>query len=257
MEIEIAKNKIDQTLEALLQEGCLGHSLLFEASKYSLLSPGKRIRPLIALSVTELLGKNSAAAWVAAATLEMIHTYSLIHDDLPCMDDDDFRRGKPSLHKVYGDGVATLVGDFLLTYSFEVLAECDSLTMYQRLSLISTLAKAAGGQGMVAGQILDIQESKDLPKVCALKTACLFEASFVFGGILSEVNHPVLSQLKNFGHHFGLFFQAVDDLCDEPANERLFSSLDQKKEELIEMARSLPFDPTFFLRLIEQVALVS
>lgn len=247
MEIE----EINQTLESLLKKGCEGHPLLFEAAKYSLLSPGKRVRPLIALKVADLLKKSSATALVVAATLEMIHAYSLIHDDLPCMDDDDFRRGLPSLHKAYNEGIATLVGDFLLTYSFEVLADCD-LIMHKRLALISTLAKASGGQGMVAGQLLDIQGSKE-PRVSALKTACLFEASFLFGGILGEASPLLLTQLKNFAHHFGLFFQFVDDLSDEPTKNS-YSSLDQKKEELEILAKNLPFDSTFFLQLIEQIA---
>lgn len=255
MEIMLKKALLEQTLESVLEKGCFGHPLLLEASRYSLLSGGKRIRPLIAIVTAEILNKSSTVNYLAASALEMIHTYSLIHDDLPCMDDDDFRRGKPSLHKVYGDGIATLVGDFLLTYSFEILTECSSLNLEQRLNLISTLAKASGGQGMVAGQILDISGSKE-PQVSALKTACLFEASFLFGGILGEANATLLNDLKNFGHDFGIFFQTADDLCDEP-EPSLFSILEEKRNALEKKAHTFPFDPTFFLDLIDQTVLVS
>ena len=133
---------IDNELERLLA----GESFLFQAARYIALAPGKRIRPHLTILTAQMLGCHSPAAVTAGCALEMVHTYSLIHDDLPCMDDDDFRRGKPTLHKVYDEAHAILAGDFLLTYAFEVLADLH-LSADQNLRLIKSLSSAAGGEG--------------------------------------------------------------------------------------------------------------
>ncbi|MBS0629039.1 MAG: polyprenyl synthetase family protein [Verrucomicrobia bacterium] len=149
------KEHINRTLLELLP---LNGELLFEAAHYSL-EGGKRLRPLLTLAIVQTFDQPIEHALRPACTLEMIHTYSLIHDDLPCMDDDDFRRGKPSLHKAYHESHAVLTGDFLLTYAFEVLATAPNLTDTQKTRLIATLAHRAGSQGMIGGQILDIAEA--------------------------------------------------------------------------------------------------
>lgn len=207
-------NEIDERLTELLAQGTEKGSLLHEAGHYLLLAPGKRIRPLIVLAITEMWGGEKKEALTAAAALEMVHTYSLIHDDLPCMDDDDMRRGKPTLHRVYGEATAILVGDFLLTYAFEVLAHHMILSSMQKIALITTLAKAAGGKGMVAGQILDIQASAATELLHELKTAALFQAAFCFGAIIALQPQAQIQKMGEWGRQFGLLFQLKDDLED-------------------------------------------
>ena len=130
---------------------------IFEAARYSLLAKGKRLRPLLTLGAAAVFGVDPYTAVDPACAIEMIHTYSLIHDDLPCMDNDDLRRGKPALHKVYGDAMALLAGDYLLTYAFEVIANCN-LGREQKVQIIKTIAKRSGAPGMIGGQALDIEQ---------------------------------------------------------------------------------------------------
>lgn len=156
----------------------------------------------------------SERALLPACALEMVHTYSLIHDDLPCMDDDDYRRGRPTLHRVYSEGHAVLVGDYLLTYAFEVIATAHSLAAEQKIALIQKLSEAAGGEGMIGGQIMDIEKSQHIEQMHARKTAALFCAAVEFGGIVTHKDPPMLSLLRIFGMQFGQLFQMVDDLLD-------------------------------------------
>ena len=194
------------------------HALLFEAARYSLLLPGKRLRPLFTLSVLEDYGMPIQEGLDAACALEMIHTYSLIHDDLPCMDNDDLRRGQPTLHKVYGEGQAVLAGDFLLTRSFEIIATHPEL--------VSILAKHAGGNGLIGGQVIDLlSEGKKinwetLQLMYLGKTAALFSAALEFGGVIAEVSNEELASLKKAGECFGVAFQIQDDISDLTANEK-------------------------------------
>lgn len=211
---------IEEVLDDLVPLTHLPHNEIFAAARYSLLAGGKRLRPLLALVTAEMLGCSSNQAIVAACTLEMIHTYSLIHDDLPCMDDDDFRRGKPSLHKAYPEGVAVLAGDYLLTYAFEVLANTKELSEEQKIKLISTLAKNSGGHGMIAGQIMDITfgdkeiDLHQLQEIHLKKTGMLIAASLEFGAILGNADEKTQELLKQFGLHLGLAFQIADDILD-------------------------------------------
>ncbi len=204
---------IDDKLKTLIPDSPHCPSL-YEGARYTLLAPGKRIRPLLTLSVVSLLQGDLEAALIPACALEMVHTYSLIHDDLPCMDDDDFRRGLPTLHKVYTEGHAVLVGDYLLTYAFERLANAPHLTATQIVSLTSTLASAAGGQGMIGGQIMDIENSPHIDTLHSLKTAALFRASVLFGAIIAHATPSTFSTLSTFGTQFGKLFQLVDDILD-------------------------------------------
>lgn len=214
---------IETHLERLIPEGEGPQSLLYQAARYSLLLPGKRLRPLLLLTVLEDYGLAPEVGLDAAAALEMIHTYSLIHDDLPCMDDDDLRRGKPSLHKVYGEAQAILAGDFLLTYAFEVLAK-SSLPR----QVMTIIAQAAGGGGMIGGQVIDLlSEEKTLDWDTLLsmylgKTAALFAAALECGALISGASYFEQTLLRNAGKYFGIAFQIHDDILDVTADETLF-----------------------------------
>lgn len=201
------RDAINATLETLLPEEA---SPLHEAAHYSL-KGGKRLRPLLLLSVLESAGVDHELGLYPACALEMIHTYSLIHDDLPCMDDDDMRRGKPTLHKVYPEAHALLVGDFLLTHAFEVLSKAPMIDSDQRLELIRTLSESAGGRGMIGGQLLDLEGSTDWQNVHKMKTGALIQCALVSGGIIAKMD---LDPLKAIGHCLGVSYQLVDDLID-------------------------------------------
>ncbi len=220
------RDRIERELERLIptQHGPCQH--LFEAARYSLLGGGKRLRPILAIATAEMLGKNRDHVLTPACCLELIHTYSLIHDDLPCMDDDDFRRGKPSLHKAYPEGHAVLTGDYLLTHAFEVLANLPYLTSHKKVALISILATRAGGSGMIAGQVMDLaaegkeMDSKALELMHLKKTGALITASVEFGAIIAEAAPSEMELLRSFSHDIGLAFQIVDDILDLTASEK-------------------------------------
>ena len=211
---------INERLSTLvpLKEG--PHSLLYEAARYSLLLPGKRLRPLFLLSVLEDYGVPIKAGLDAACALEMIHTYSLIHDDLPCMDDDDLRRGKPTLHKVYGEGQAVLAGDFLLTYAFQVLAQGG----FQK-EVIAILAEGAGGEGMIGGQVVDLLSTGKETNWDTLlfmylgKTAALFSAALEMGAVIADLSYADQIALRNAGKYFGIAYQITDDILDVTSDE--------------------------------------
>lgn len=223
--LRVQSEAIERALDHLVPAHRGSYQQLYEAARYALLGGGKRIRPILALAVVEACGKNSEEALLPCCALELIHAYSLIHDDLPCMDDDDFRRGKPTVHRQYSEGMAVLVGDFLLTYAFEVLAKAKALSAEKRIALIETLTKASGGVGMIAGQVMDISHQEGTAKLEELeqlhrcKTGALLTASILFGGILSDLNQSLLDQLRLFGENIGLAFQIVDDILDVTASE--------------------------------------
>lgn len=209
------KKRIEESLAKLIPASSPLFPSLYEGGRYALLAPGKRIRPLLTLCTTEMLDKSATeAALVPACALEMVHTYSLIHDDLPCMDDDDFRRGLPTLHRVYTEGHAVLVGDYLLTYAFEVISTAPLIDAAQKIALIHTLANASGGEGMIGGQVMDIEKSHQIEQMHARKTAALFSAAVAFGGIIARASAEILSILGEFSSQFGKLFQMVDDLLD-------------------------------------------
>lgn len=216
---------IDTLLDSLVSPQQSLHCSLYDAARYALLSGGKRLRPLICLMTAEALGCDSSWALHPSCALEMVHCYSMIHDDLPCMDDDDYRRGQPTVHKAFPESHAVLAGDFLLTYAFEVLSNAPHLTAEQRLSLIRHMSEAAGGEGMIGGQILDIEaENKtiDLATLQTLhkkKTAALITCAFSFGGIIANAEASVLSVLQSAGNAIGLAFQIADDVLDVTQSE--------------------------------------
>jgi len=191
---------------------------IFEAARYSLLSQGKRIRPLLALATTAVFGVDPHIALDAACALEMIHAYSLIHDDLPCMDNDDLRRGKPTLHKVYGDAMALLAGDYLLTYAFEVIANAQILGREQRVQIIKTVAMRSGAPGMIGGQAIDIEsKGKEIDEETLLqmhygKTSSLLTACLECGSLAA--GYPSTPLLQSIGKDLGLAYQFQDDVLD-------------------------------------------
>lgn len=211
---------IESRLDFLVQEKNEPYADLFKAARYSLLSSGKRLRPLLLLTAVEALGGDIQKAIQPACALEMIHTYSLIHDDLPCMDNDDLRRGKPTLHKVFPEWQALLAGDFLLTYAFEVLATSPGLDPQEKIDLITLFANKAGGEGMVGGQVIDLSivgksiTLEELKKMHLLKTGMLLQASLEAAAIIAKRGKSVQEELKAFGHKVGLAFQIIDDVID-------------------------------------------
>lgn len=245
---------IEQELEKLVPEGHSAHNILYSAARYSLLSGGKRIRPLLTLATAHLFNVEISKALAPACALEMIHTYSLIHDDLPCMDDDDFRRGKPSLHKAFSEAHAVLAGDFLLTYSFEVLATSLSLSPHQKIDLIQVIARAAGGEGMIGGQVLDIAEARSvsLQELHQKKTGALFTAAVQCGGIVANVSSEQFAILTRFGKHLGYLFQVVDDILDK---EHGFSIQDAEETFgiALEELKQLPGDLSYLQALIGKI----
>jgi len=222
------KQLLDEELR-LLVEKLDAPPILKESMIYSLEAGGKRIRPLLLFATLEAFGLSPEKGLLAAAAIEMIHTYSLIHDDLPSMDNDDLRRGKLTNHKVYGDAVATLAGDALLTYSFEVIGKIpdEVASAPTKVNLLIEMAKAAGAEGMVGGQVKDIQgEEKsltlaELESIHVHKTGRLLRYSVLAGAILAGANSVQLENLAIFAHHLGLAFQIQDDILDLVGNEML------------------------------------
>lgn len=228
MEIfEFLKSKselIERHLDFLLPEKNVPYNQLYKAARYALLDGGKRLRPILTLATVETLKGSQKNALSPACALEMVHTYSLIHDDLPCMDDDDFRRGKPSLHKAFPEGLAVLTGDFLLTYAFEVILNDPLLNADQKVKLTQVLSKYSGGEGMIAGQVMDIDaEGKNidieaLQNIHRRKTGAMIKASIEFGGIIANASNAEMESLRQYGDLIGLAFQIIDDLLDVTAS---------------------------------------
>lgn len=204
-------------------------SIIKEAMLYSLEAGGKRIRPLLLFATLEAFGKKGEIGLETAAAIEMIHTYSLIHDDLPSMDNDDLRRGKPTNHKVFGEAYAILAGDALLTYSFQVVsnASSDHIPAEVKLQLITELAKASGVEGMVAGQVADMDgEGKrlsldELEYIHIHKTGKLLAYSVVAGAMIAGADEHQREKFATFAHHLGLAFQIRDDILDLEGDEEI------------------------------------
>ena len=200
---------------------------LKESMIYSLQAGGKRLRPLMVLATMQSFGRDPKEGMAAASALEMIHTYSLIHDDLPAMDDDDLRRGNPTNHKVFGEAMAILAGDGLLTFSFQLLAEDEHLTDEKKVELIALLARCAGPEGMVGGQVADIEGEngeltvEELQSIHVRKTGKLLMFSVMAGAIMSDASPGELASLEEFAYHVGLAFQIQDDILDIEGSEEL------------------------------------
>ena len=205
-------------------------SKLHEAMHYSTLSGGKRLRPIMVMKAAEFFGLHYEKVMPTACGIEMIHTYSLIHDDLPAMDNDDFRRGKPTCHKVYGDALALLAGDALLTHAFATIAKnskVDGIFSDAVVDVIEKVSLAAGGYGMIGGQTIDIASSgKNIDQdtlfyISTHKTGCLISISLWSGARLAGASKEDLEAIKCFGEKIGLIFQIVDDILDVKGNETI------------------------------------
>lgn len=214
------------------------HAVLHKAMKYSLLSGGKRIRPVVMLAFCDLLGGEKDNVYPFACALEMIHTYSLIHDDLPCMDNDTMRRGKPCNHIEFGEDMALLAGDALLTQAFEIATDfkAPQNLIKNQIRSINILAKCAGSAGMVSGQCFDLQSDKrnlsqqDVIDIYRLKTAKLFSAAASVGAVMSGANEEQIKFAEYYGEKLGIAFQLVDDILDnETEFLRVFSDVTPKE----------------------------
>ena len=207
---------------------------LREACRYSLMAGGKRLRPALVRLFCASLGGSDEDASRPAAAVEMIHTYSLVHDDLPCMDDDDLRRGRPTCHKVYGEAMAVLVGDALLTEAFALLGQAPGASAL----LVAVLASASGGAGMVGGQVLDMSLSgaaasiQDVRAVHAAKTAALLGAACELGAVAAGAAEDARAGARAYGVSLGLAFQAVDDCLDATGTAATLGKTPGKDEEL-------------------------
>lgn len=237
---EILKSKaeeVEKDLEELMTLEEETAPQLTEAMQYTLLSGGKRIRPVLTLLTAELLSGNYEAALRAGSALEMIHSYSLIHDDLPAMDDDQLRRGKKTNHLVFGEAAAILAGDALLTYAFEVLAGLN-LDPAAKVKIITNTAKYSGQQGMVGGQVLDLEaENKELTlaemqKVHQAKTGALIKAAVLNGVYCSEYDASAEKALLAYAENIGVLFQIVDDLLDQTGDTEKMGKVVGRDEEL-------------------------
>jgi len=201
--------------------------VLNEAMLYSASNGGKRLRPVLLLIMLEAFGVDRKNGMSAAGALEMIHTYSLIHDDLPAMDNDDLRRGKPTNHKIYGEAMAILAGDGLLTDAFGMLVEDDNLSAEIRVELVGALSVLAGSTGMIAGQVMDITAESSpvdlnkLKRIHHLKTGRLIEFACLAAGYIAEQNDETRAYLSQYAGHLGLAFQIQDDILDVEGNPEI------------------------------------
>jgi len=223
------KDVVDKALDDFLPSEEKSPSIIHKAMRYSVFSGGKRLRPILTLATAELLGKEIEAVLNVACGIELIHTFSLIHDDLPCIDNDDFRRGKPSNHKVFGEAIALLAGDALLVFGFELIvknAELKGIKKQSILKVIKEISYYIGTEKMLGGQVEDISleneniTKDDLYNMYMKKTAALICASIRAGAILSDANQRQLKALTRYGENIGLAFQIADDIIDIMQDQR-------------------------------------
>jgi geranylgeranyl diphosphate synthase type II len=211
---------VEKALDKAIPPARTKPKTIHEAMRYSLFAGGKRLRPILVVAAAETLCGKYTHALPLACAVECIHTYSLVHDDLPCMDDDDLRRGKPTSHKVYGEGMAVLAGDALLTIAFEIAARCDAWPRYSHADIIHEIAYASGSQALVAGQVADLEHEgkpitiKELQYIHQNKTAALIASSLRLGAMAANATPAQLKSITDFGQNLGLAFQVIDDILD-------------------------------------------
>ena len=248
--------RVDRELDRVLRSDEPREARLVEAMRHSVLSGGKRIRPVLCLASFEAAGGKGDGALATAVALELIHAYSLVHDDLPCMDDDDVRRGRPTTHRAYGEGMAVLAGDALLTLAFDVLAREASgsaVSAVGRLEVLRKIARAAGIHGMIGGQVADLEaaatpgDAEMIEYVHAHKTGALIAAAVWAGARLGTEDPECLGRFARFGRNAGFAFQVVDDILDyrerpdEPASYVGCHGIERARaraERLIEEAKA-------------------
>src|SRR5947209_3176931 len=218
--IAARQQAIQGALDRFLPKASVRPATIHKAMRYSLFAGGKRLRPILCLAAAEACDGTIAGALPAACAMECVHTYSLVHDDLPSMDDDDFRRGRPTSHKVFGEGIAVLAGDALLTIAFEILAQAKPTRRYGINKMISELAIAAGSRRLIAGQVADLEaEGKDATReqvryIHENKTAAILAASVRLGAMSANATPRELAAIGKFGEALGLAFQVIDDILD-------------------------------------------
>jgi geranylgeranyl diphosphate synthase type II len=211
---------VDRALHVLLPPANAKPATIHKAMRYSLFAGGKRLRPVVCLAAAEACGGAIELAMPLACAVECIHTYSLIHDDLPAMDDDDLRRGKPTNHKVFGEGIAILAGDGLLTEAFAIAARCRGWPRYAHPEIIQELAEASGSRQLIAGQVADLEgegrklSAAQLKYIHERKTSALLCCSVRLGGMSANATAAQLRALTDFGYNIGLAFQIIDDILD-------------------------------------------
>ena len=212
-------------------------SRVIEAMRYAALGGGKRLRPFFVAQTARMLGYDGEGIWLTASALECLHVYSLVHDDLPCMDDDDVRRGKPTVHRAYDEATAVLAGDGLLTASFEILSrEAVHVDPHVRLALISQLAVAAGHSGMIGGQMIDLTMDKrastleTITQLQDLKTGALMHYAVMAGATLAGATETERKHLSAYGKHVGLIFQITDDVLDAQGDPEIMGKAANKDD---------------------------
>src|SRR5881296_1486954 len=214
------QKEIDRALDRYLPKPNTKPTTLHRAMRYSLFAGGKRLRPILCLAAAEACGGKISSALPLACALECIHTYSLVHDDLPSMDNDDFRRGRPTCHKVFGEGIAVLAGDALLTIAFEIVSRAKPRPRYDMSTLLREVAVAAGSQKLIAGQVADLEaegknvKRRELQFIHQNKTAAILRSSVRLGAMSANADARRLSAITRFGKRLGLAFQIIDDILD-------------------------------------------
>jgi geranylgeranyl diphosphate synthase type II len=214
------QKEIDRALDRYLPKATVKPATLHKAMRYSLFAGGKRLRPILCLAAAEACRGKIENALSLACALECIHTYSLVHDDLPTMDNDDFRRGRPTCHKVFGDGIAVLAGDALLTIAFEIVSKAKLAPRYDMSILLGEVAVAAGSQRLIAGQVADLEAEGrkvnrgQLRYIHENKTAAILTTSVRLGAMSANAEPKKLRAITNFGRGLGLAFQVIDDILD-------------------------------------------
>ncbi|MBS0469806.1 MAG: polyprenyl synthetase family protein [Proteobacteria bacterium] len=242
-----AAKAVDEMLEQVLPKPHGLHARVQEAMRYATFAGGKRLRPFLVLNSAKLFDVDPAQAARVGAAIEVLHTYSLVHDDLPCMDDDDLRRGRPTTHIAYDEMTAVLAGDALLTLAFEILAEpATHASAEVRSALVLRLAQAGGHNGMIGGQMIDMQAAQstfgieEVKLLQRLKTGQLFEFSCEAGAILGQASAEDRQRLRDYAHDMGLVFQITDDLLDvtstaEKTGKAVGKDQDQGKATLVSL----------------------
>jgi geranylgeranyl diphosphate synthase type II len=214
------QREVDRALNRFLPKASVAPATIHKAMRYSLFAGGKRLRPILCLAAAEACGGKISAALPHACALECIHTYSLIHDDLPSMDNDDLRRGRPTCHKVFGDGIAILAGDALLTIAFEIATQARPVSRYDLREIFREITEAAGSRKLIAGQVADLEaEGRRLTRaevrsIHENKTAALLTTSIRLGAMSANATPKQLSAVTAFGRALGLAFQVIDDILD-------------------------------------------
>ena len=212
--------EVDAAMDGFLPKAKERPATIHGAMRYAVFAGGKRLRPVLCLAAAEACGGEVSAALAPACALELMHTYSLVHDDLPAMDDDDLRRGRPTCHKVYGEGMAVLCGDALLTHAFIVLAKTRPSKRYGVREYIADLAETGGSRKLIGGQVMDLEgegrklTKRELVRIHEAKTAALLTTSLRLGAMTANATPAKLESLTNFGYNLGLAFQVIDDILD-------------------------------------------